>query len=505
MKPRHYDANLIVIGAGSAGLVSAYIGAAIKARVILIEQSDMGGDCLNTGCVPSKSLLASAKFMHQIKRAADYGIKSATAEFDFADVMQRVHAIIAAIAPHDSAQRYTELGVEVHKGRAEITSPHSVMVRTADGEQRELTARGIIIATGGAPFVPPIPGLDKVDILTSDNIWQLRTLPKKLLVLGGGPIGCELAQCFARFGSAVTMVEMLPQIMIREDPEIAADIAARFIAEGIDLRTSHRAEKVMVDGGRKMLRCRRMDSGESGDSSKPGKSAEAAPVDIEFDEILVAVGRAARLENYGLQRLDIPVGAGRSIETNEYLQAGYSSIYACGDVVGPYQFTHAAAHQAWYAAVNALFAPFKKFKLDYRVMPWATYTDPEVARVGLNELEAVARGIPYEVTRYDLANLDRALTEGQATGCVKALTVPGRDKILGVTIVGAHAGDLIAEFVLAMRHNLGLNKILQTIHAYPTWMEANKFLAGNWKREHAPPWALKALKKFHRARRWRWK
>lgn len=479
-----YDANLIVIGAGSAGLVSAYIGAAVKAKVILIEQGEMGGDCLNRGCVPSKALIASARLLHQIKRASHYGIKSASAEFDFADVMGRVKSIIAAIAPHDSVERYTALGVEVIRGWGEITSPHSVRVKEQGGHERELRARDIIIATGGEPFVPPIEGIDRVDILTSDNIWELKTLPAKLLVLGGGPIGCELAQCFARFGSEVTVVEMLPQIMIREDPEIAAGIAETFASEGIDLRVGHRAEAVRTEGGKKILRC----------------DHDGERVDLEFDEILVAVGRTARLENYGLQELDIPVSRRRTIEVNDYLQAGYPSVYACGDVAGPYQFTHAASHQAWYASVNALFAPFKKFKVDYRVMPWATYTDPEVARVGLNELDAKQRNIPYEVTRYDLAKLDRALTDGHAEGVVKVLTVPGKDKILGATIVGAHAGDLIAEFVLAMRHDLGLNKILGTIHAYPTWMEANKFAAGNWKREHAPAWALNLLEKFHRWR-----
>jgi len=489
-----YDANLIVIGAGSAGLVASYIGAAVKAKVILIEESEMGGDCLNRGCVPSKALIASAKFLHQLRRASDYGVKTAAAEFDFADVMQRVRAIIDAIAPHDSVARYESLGVEVIRGRARITSKRSV---TVNG--RELTARAIIIATGGRPFIPPIDGIAQVDALTSDTVWGLRELPKRLLVLGGGPIGCELAQCFARFGSQVTVVEMLPQIMVREDSEIAAAIADTFAAEGIDLRTGHRALRIEVDGEVKRLHCARVDGG--GDGGDGGDGVDGDKVAFEFDQLLVAVGRAANLNDFGLQELGVPVSDRRTIDANDYLQAGYPSIYACGDVVGPYQFTHAASHQAWYATVNALFAPFKKFKVDYRVMPWATYTDPEVARVGLNELDAQAAGIDYEVTRYDLAKLDRALTDGHARGTVKVLTAPGKDNILGATIIGAHAGDLIAEFVLAMRHGLGLNKILGTIHAYPTWMEANKFAAGNWKRAHAPAWALNLLEKFHRWRR----
>jgi len=474
-----FDANLVVIGAGSAGLVSAYIGSALKAKVVLIEKAKMGGDCLNTGCVPSKSLIASAKLLHQIKHSKKWGIKSASAEFDFADIMDRVKSIIAAIEPHDSVERYQGLGIEVIQGEASLKSPTEVEVNG-----RTITTKNIIIATGARPFVPPIEGLDSVDYLTSDNIWDMRALPKKLVVLGGGPIGCELAQCFARFGSEVSIVEMLPQIMIREDEEIAEFMANRFREEGINTLTGHKAMKVTEENGQKVLYC-----------DKDGEE-----VRVEFDEILVAVGRAARSSGYGMEEVKIPISERRTIETNAYLQAGYPSIYACGDIVGPYQFTHVAAHQAWYTAVNALFSPFK-FKVDYRVIPWATYTDPEVARVGLNEQDAKQQNVPYEVTRYDLSGLDRALADGHAEGVVKVLTVPGKDKILGVTIMGSHAGDLIAEFVMAMKHGLGLEKILGTIHSYPTWMEANKFAAGNWKKAHAPEWALRILEKYHTWRR----
>ncbi len=475
-----YDANLIVIGAGSGGLVTAYIAAAVKAKVILIEKGDMGGDCLNRGCVPSKSLIASAKFIHELKNSREFGVKEATAQFDFADVMQRVKRVIDSIAPNDSVERYTSLGVEVIKGEAEITSAHTVKVN-----DKELSAKNIVIATGGSPFVPPIEGIDKIDYFTSDTIWDLTELPERMLILGGGPIGCELAQCFARFGSKVSIVEMLPQIMVREDPEIADHIVEVFSSEGIDILTSHRAEKIIVAGDTKHLIC----------------DNEGKRVEIAFDKILVAVGRAANLQGYGLENLNVPESKHRTIDTNEYLQAGYPNIYAVGDVVGPYQFTHAAAHQAWYAAVNALFSPFKKFKVDYSVLPWVTYTDPEVARVGLNEQDAIQKNIKYEVTRYDLGELDRAKTDGHAVGTVKVLTAAGKDKILGATIIGKHAGELIAEFALAMRHGLGLNKILGTIHAYPTWMEANKFVAGNWKKNHAPQWILNLLEKFHRWRR----
>jgi len=480
MSRQKYDANLIVIGAGSGGLVSAYIAAAVKAKVILIEKAEMGGDCLNTGCIPSKSLIASARFVYDLTRAKEYGITSASAEFDFSDIMKRVRAVIDKIAPHDSVERYTSLGVEVIKGEAEIRSPTQVAVNG-----RELTAKNIIIAAGARPAVPPIRGIDRIHYLTSDNIWEITQLPKRLVILGGGPIGCELAQCFARFGANVSIVEMLSRIMIMEDGEISDDIARRFIDEGIDILTDHRAEEVVVSGNDKTLVC----------------DHNGEKVELPFDQILVAVGRAAHLQGYGLENLDIPIGQRKTIEVNEYLQAGYPSIYAVGDITGPYQFTHAASHQAWYATVNALFRPFKQFKADYSVMPWATYTDPEVARVGLNEQDAKKQHIAYEVTRYDLGQLDRAVADGHAEGMIKVLTVPGKDNILGVTIIGKHAGDLIAEFVLAMRHGLGLNKILGTIHPYPTWMEANKFVAGNWKKNHAPRWALHLLQKFHRWRR----
>ncbi len=475
-----YDANLVVIGAGSAGLVSAYIASAIKAKVVLIEKGKMGGDCLNTGCVPSKSLIASAKLLHQIRHAERWGIRQAEAEFDFADIMVRVKSVIAAIEPHDSIERYTGLGVTVIQGEATVHSPTEVEVNG-----QVITTRNIILATGARPFVPPIPGLDQVDHLTSDNVWELEKLPEKLVVLGGGPIGCELAQCFARFGSEVTIVEMLPQILIREDREIAQFMAERFMAEGIRLLTGHKAVKVTSEGAQHVLHCQKNDD----------------TLAVPFDHILVAVGRAPRSVASGFDAVNIPLTAKKTIETNDYLQAGYPSIYACGDVVGPYQFTHAASHQAWYATVNSLFRPFWKFRVDYRVIPWATYTDPEVARVGLNEQEATAQNIPYEVTRYELTHLDRALADGHGEGVVKILTVPGKDRILGVTILGSHAGDLIAEFVLAMKQNIGLNKILGTIHAYPTWMEANKLAAGNWKKDHAPSWALKLLEKYHRWRR----
>jgi pyruvate/2-oxoglutarate dehydrogenase complex dihydrolipoamide dehydrogenase (E3) component len=480
-RPAGFDRNLVVIGAGAAGLVAAYIAAAVKAKVTLVEKHRMGGDCLNTGCVPSKALIKTARVLSTIRRAKEYGLANAVAEFDFAEVMERVQRVVQAIEPHDSVERYRGLGVDCVQGEAKIVSPWLVEVTLPDGTKKAFATRAIVIAAGARPFVPPIPGIEQTGYLTSDTLWGLRELPQRLVVLGGGPIGCELAQAFARFGSQVTQVEMLPRLLAREDPEFSAMVEKRFRAEGVDVRTGHRAKAFRVAEGRKVLIC-----------EQAGRELA-----IEFDTLLVAVGRVANTEGYGLEELGIPVTKARTVETNDYLQTLYPNIYACGDVAGPFQFTHTASHQAWYASVNALFGGLKKFRADYSVIPWATFTDPEVARVGLNETEAREKGIAYEVTTYGIDDLDRAIADEEAHGLVKVLTEPGRDRILGVTIAGEHAGDLIAEFVAAMRHGIGLNKILGTIHVYPTMAEANKHAAGVWKRAHAPQRLLAWVERFH--------
>ena len=485
-KPRRFDRNLVVIGAGSAGLVTAYIAAAVKAKVTLIEKHRMGGDCLNTGCVPSKALIRSAKFLSHVGRANEFGCRTATADFSFAEVMERVQRVVRDVAPHDSAERYTGLGVEVIEGSAKLVSPWEVEVTRhghAGGASERLTTRSIVIAAGARPFVPPIPGIDETGYLTSDTVWNLRELPRRLVVLGGGPIGCELTQTFARLGARVTQVEMAPRIMIREDEEVSAMVTRRFRAEGIAVLVNHKAKAFVVEDGEKILIA----------------EYEGQDVRLPFDAVLVAVGRVANLKGYGLE--EIGVAATRTVEVNEFLQTSYPNIYAAGDVAGPYQFTHTAAHQAWYAAVNALFDPFKKFKADYRVIPWSTFVEPEVARVGINEQEAKEQGIAHEVSRYDIDDLDRAIADSEAHGFVKVLTVPGKDRILGVTIVGEHAGDLIAEYVLAMKQGIGLNKILGTIHIYPTLAEANKYAAGVWKKAHAPQKLLAWVERFHAWRR----
>jgi pyruvate/2-oxoglutarate dehydrogenase complex dihydrolipoamide dehydrogenase (E3) component len=483
VRPAQFDRNLIVIGAGAGGLVSAYIAAAVKAKVTLIEAHKMGGDCLNYGCVPSKALIKSAKLAHQMRHGANYGLNDTTPAFSFKAVMQRIHDVIAAIEPHDSVERYTGLGVEVLQGYAKLVNPWTVEIALNGGGTQRLTARSIVIAAGARPFVPPLPGLNDVGYVTSDTLWdefaKLDEVPKRLVVLGGGPIGSELAQSFARLGSQVTQVEMGARIMVREDEEVSALAKASLEADGVAVLTGHKALRCEVVNGEKTLVVEHA----------------GAEKHIAFDQLLCAVGRVARLTGYGLEDLGIPTN--RTVETNEYLQTIYPNIYAAGDVAGPYQFTHVAAHQAWYAAVNALFGDFKKFKADYSVIPWATFIDPEVARVGLNEQEAREKNIPYEVTKYGIDDLDRAIADSEAHGFVKVLTVPGKDKILGVTIVGTHAGDLLAEYVLAMKHGLGLNKILGTIHTYPTLAEANKYAAGEWKRAHQPHQLLAWVKKFH--------
>ena len=482
-RPAKFDRNLIVIGGGAAGLVTSYIAAAVKAKVTLVEAGKMGGDCLNYGCVPSKALIKSAKLAQQMRHGAHYGLNSAEPEFSFRRVMARVHGVIADVAPHDSAERYTGLGVEVLQGYARITDPWTVEIKRADGTIQTLTTRSIVIATGAQPFVPPLPGLEETGYVTSDTLWdtfaQLDEAPQRLVVLGGGPIGCEMAQSFARLGSKVTQVEMGARILAREDAEVSELARASLAADGVEVLTGHKALRCEKEGERKFLVVE-----QEGESRR-----------IEFDQLIAAVGRSARLKGFGLEELGIPVQ--RTVTTNAYLETLYPNIYAAGDAAGPYQFTHTASHQAWYAAVNALFGHFKRFKVDYSVIPWSTFIDPEVARVGLNEQEAREKNIPYEVVKFNNEELDRAIADGTAHGFVKVLTVPGKDKILGVTIVGEHGGDLLAEFVLAMKHGLGLNKILGTIHIYPTLAEANKYAAGEWKRAHAPQGVLRWLAKYH--------
>jgi pyruvate/2-oxoglutarate dehydrogenase complex dihydrolipoamide dehydrogenase (E3) component/uncharacterized membrane protein YdjX (TVP38/TMEM64 family) len=479
-RPRTFDTNLVVIGAGSAGLVAALIAATLRAKVTLIERHRMGGDCLNTGCVPSKSILRSAHVADELRRAPEFGLAPVEVAVNFPEVMERVQRKIAAIEPHDSVERFTSLGVDCVIGDARIVSPWEVEV---NGER--IRTRQIVIASGARARVPDIPGLEGVDHLTADTLWEIRELPRRLLVVGGGPIGCELAQAMASLGAEVTLVTHAPRVLPREDADAAALVRAGLESRGITIHTECEPRAFARDEAGQRAICQRDDE----------------TLEIAFDRVLLAVRRTPNTEGLGLEELGIATTDRGTIEVDDFLQTVVPTIFACGDIVGPYQFTHVASHQAWYAAVNALLGHLKRFRVDYSVIPWATFTSPEVARVGLSEEEAKERDIPYEVTRYGIDDLDRAIADSEAEGFVKVLTEPGRDRILGATVVSTRAGDLITEFILAMKHGLGLNKILGTIHIYPTMSEANRFLASEWRKARKPERALAWLGRYHAWRR----
>lgn len=478
-KPKHFDANLIVIGAGSGGLVAAYIAAAVKAKVILVEKDLMGGDCLNTGCVPSKALIKAAKVAHQTRNAQHLGI-NAQPEIDFAKVMQHVKGAVKQIEPHDSVERYTSLGVDCVQGEAEIISPYEVRVNG-----KVLAAKNIIVATGAAPSVPPIEGLDTINYLTTDTVWNLTQLPNRLVIAGGGPIGCEMAQAFARLGSQVTVVQRGDQLLPKEDADVAEFALNTLRNEGVEVLLNAELTAVAAGDGKSVLTISQNENTQH----------------LECDQLLLALGRTPRLQGFGLENIGVAISEQGKLLVDRFLRTSIPTVYACGDVIGPYQFTHAASHQAWYASVNALFGGFKSFSVDYSALPWVTFTDPEIARVGASEMDLKKRGVHYEVTRYSLAELDRAIAEGEAHGFVKVLTEEGKDRILGAVIVGSHGGEMITEFVSAIKHGKGLNAILGTVHSYPTWSEANKAAAGKWKQAHAPQRLLQWVEKFHRWQR----
>ncbi len=482
-KPERFDYNMVVIGGGSAGLVSAYIGATVNAKVALVEREKMGGDCLNTGCVPSKALIRSGKVAQMMRQADRYGLEASEPRVPFASVMKRIHSVIRTIEPHDSVERFTSLGVDCIQGSARFVTPWEIEL-DEDGAKRRITTRTVVIATGGTPFVPPIPGIEEVEPLTSENLWEIEEQPGRLVVLGGGPIGSELSQAFARLGTQVTQIEQGDRLLPREDADVSELVLKRFREEGVDVRLGHRASRFAVEDGERVVYCEH----------------EGGTVRIPFDRVLVAVGRKGNTEGLGLEALNIEPGPQGTVPTNGDLSVVYPNIFACGDVAGPYQFTHMAAHQAWHAAVNALFGQFKRFSVDYSVTPWVTFTSPEVGRVGLNEAEAREQGIDYEVTTYGLNDLDRAIAESEDHGFIKVITRRGKDKILGATVAGEHGGELLTEFILAMKHGIGLNKILGTIHPYPTWNESVKFAAGEWKKAHAPQRVIQWLGRYHRRR-----
>ncbi len=452
----------------------------VKAKVTLVEAHDMGGDCLNTGCVPSKALIKSAKVAHQVADSARFGIQSGAPVIDFPAVMRRVRDVITAIEPHDSVERFTGLGVDCVKGYARFVDPWTIEI---DGA-RQLTAKSFIIATGAAPFIPPLPGVEDSSYLTSETLWDVMadrpSAPNRLVILGGGPIGCELAQAFQRLGSKVTIVEMADRLLLKEDADAAALVTARLQAEGVTVQTAHRA--VRFEAGKTLVV-----EGPQGEKS------------IAYDDIIIAVGRKPRVSGFGLEELGLVVDG--QLENDDFLRTNMPHILCAGDVAGRQQLTHGGSHEAWYASVNALARPFKKYRTDYRVLPRVTYTEPELATVGLTEAEARAQGLSLDVTRYDLDDLDRAIAESEAHGFVKILTAKGSDRILGATIIGQNAGEILAEVTFAMKHKMGLRKILQTIHPYPTWAEANKYAAGQFGLARKPEALLKWAERWFRWQR----
>jgi len=488
--------NLVVVGAGSAGLMVAAGAAGLGAKVAVVERGLMGGDCLNTGCVPSKALLRSAKAALAPRSGDRLGIvHPGSTPVDLAEswprVAARVQSVIDTIAPHDSVERFQSLGVDVVQGSGHFMSSREVAVTGADGQQRILEGRALVVATGSGPMVPPIPGLEEAGYLTNETVFTQTRQPRRLAVLGGGPIGLELGQAFARLGSEVTVVEMLPRILPREDPDAAQVLAESLTRDGIAILTGHQAVRVEGGSAGKRLVCR--------PAGQPAEGGGApAETVVEVDEILVAVGRRAHVTGLGLEELGVDVSGGR-IAVDRYLRTAVPSIFACGDVVGPYQFTHMAGQQARAVIQNALL-PLKT-RMDYRVVPWATFTEPEVARVGLSEEEAAAQGVAHRVIKVPLAGIDRAVCDGDTEGFLKILTPPGRDGILGATLVGPHAGDLLHEVVLAMRARLRLRDIASTVHIYPTLAEVFRRAADEARKESFTPRLQKWFAAYFRWRR----
>lgn len=468
-RPLSYDYNVVVIGAGAGGLVSTAISRAVKAKAAIIESHKMGGDCLNYGCVPSKALIHASQRFDRTK--SKNGVLSST---DFESVLEHIHSSIKAIEPHDSIERFKSLGADVFQGSAKILTPWEVFVNG-----KKLTTRSIIIASGAAPFVPKIKGLEMIRVLTSETFWDLKQLPNKMIVIGGGPIGCEISQALSKIGVEILLVERSSRLLSAETKEVSDLVFDQMQQDGVKILLNSEIESFLTANSCKVL--------------------ESGKVEIyeNFDAVFFAIGRKPRVENLGLEELGIPIAKNGTIEHNEYLQTKYRNIYVCGDVAGPIQLTHVAGHQAWYAAVNALFSNFKSFKEDLSVIPRCTFTYPEVASVGLSEQELEKKNYDFEITHYPLTTFDRAVCDQATNGFVRLLTKKNSDQILGVTIVSPRAGEMIAEFALAMRWKLGLKKILSTVHAYPTWSDANKMAALAWQKKHVPPKLVALSEKFH--------
>jgi pyruvate/2-oxoglutarate dehydrogenase complex dihydrolipoamide dehydrogenase (E3) component len=471
--------NVVVIGAGTAGLVTAAGTVGLGGRVALIEAHKMGGDCLNFGCVPSKALISSTNLIQHIRRSEDFGLKAMEPQFRFEDVFTRMRRRRAIIEPNDSVERFEKLGVDVFLGRAHFVSPHEVEV---DGTR--LRATNFVIATGSKALLPPVPGIDDIPYYTNETVFdQMPSAPTSLLVLGGGPIGCELAQVMARLGVSVTVVELLPRLLPRDDPEAGALIEKQLRQEGARVFTGTRASGFVKKDGQIET------------TVEGGNGARA----LRTEAVLVAAGRQPNTEGLGLEAAGVEYDK-KGVKADATLTTSRPHIFACGDIVGPYQFTHTADYQARIVIRNILI-PWVKTKADYTWVPWVTYTDPEVAQVGLTEEDAAERGIAHAVHRFDWSELDRAITESEDKGFIKVLTPPGKDRILGATVVGLHAGDVLHELVVAGKHGIGLSRLSATIHAYPTLSQSVQRVGDQFQKTRLTPRVAGIFRWLYRWRR----
>jgi pyruvate/2-oxoglutarate dehydrogenase complex dihydrolipoamide dehydrogenase (E3) component len=471
--------NVVVIGAGTAGLVTAAGTAGLGGRVALIERNKMGGDCLNFGCVPSKALISSARLIDKMRRSEAWGLRKIEPQFDFNEIFARMRARRAQIAPNDSQERFESLGVDVFRGQARFASAHSVKI-----DNQTLRAKNFVIATGTRALVPKIDGIDAVPYFTNETIFdELKSKPESLIVLGGGPIGCELGQTFNRFGVRTTIVQRNVRLLPREDVDVSEFLENRLTSEGISVITNADARSVRCDGDQVKMSILR----------KAGASME-----ISASTLLMCPGRQPNIENFGLDAAGIRTNE-HGVLVNEYLQTSQPHIYAAGDIAGPFLFTHMADAQARVVVRNILMPfQFLRQKIDYSTVPWCTYVDPEIATVGLNEAAAENQKIEYDVIRQEMKDVDRAVVESEDTGFVKVLVAKGTNKILGATLVCEGAGDLMHEFVLAMKYEIGLGKIAATTHAYPTFAELARKAGDKYNKTRLTPTARRVFSWLYR-------
>jgi pyruvate/2-oxoglutarate dehydrogenase complex dihydrolipoamide dehydrogenase (E3) component len=487
--------NVVVIGAGTAGLVTAAGTAGLGGRVALIERNKMGGDCLNFGCVPSKALISSARLIRRIRDAEKWGLDRQEPGFAFEKIFERMRNCRAQIAPNDSQERFESLGVDVFRGQASFLSPDEVQV----GDEI-LRAKNFVIATGSRATIPKIAGIETLKFFTNETIFdELSAKPESMIILGGGPIGCELAQTLCRLGVRVTILQRGDQLLPKEDRDVAHFLERCLAGEGVRIvKNADVHSAAASDAGKVALQL--LDRRPQNDRGSGSVSASDRPVEVTFfsDALLIAIGRTPNLQSLDLKAAGVEFSE-KGIRVNDLLQTSQSHIYAVGDVIGPFQFTHMADAQARVVVRNIL-VPFQflRQKMDYSVVPWCTYVDPEIATVGLNESAAKKQNIEYDMIVQELREVDRAVVESESAGFAKVLLAKGSDRILGATLVCDHAGDLLPEFVLAMRHRIGLGGIASTIHVYPTFAELARKLGDKYNKTRLTPTAQKIFRWLYR-------